>query len=75
MCVCVGGGGVRSRAGQSQQEGPDLDMVVKFHWLKGGWWWWWMGEGGRFIGCYLWSSLFTWWVAENENPPQQKKKN
>lgn len=42
--VCVGGGGVRSRAGQSQQEGPDLDMVVKFHWLK---------RGGRFIGCYL----------------------
>lgn len=30
-------------------------------------------RGGRFIGCYLWSSLFTWWVAENENPPQQKK--
>lgn len=31
-----------------------------------------IGErGGRFIGCYLWSSLFTWWVAENEKPPQQ----
>lgn len=32
----MGGGGVWSKAGQSQQEGPDLDMVVKFHWLKGG---------------------------------------
>lgn len=35
-CLCVGGRGVWSKAGQSQQEGPDLDMVVKFHWLTGG---------------------------------------
>lgn len=67
MHVCVGGsGGVWSQTGQSQQEGLDLDMVVKFHWLKGGLLHWLLSVeliihmvGGE-----------EWWG----NPPQQKKK-
>lgn len=67
MHVCVGGsGGVWSQTGQSQQEGLDLDMVVKFHWLKVGLLHWLLSVeliihmvGGE-----------EWWG----NPPQQKKK-
>lgn len=54
LAGCVGGGGVAQRAGQSLQGGAALDMAVKFHWVR---------EGARAVACYLWSSLFTWWVA------------
>lgn len=63
-CLCVGGRGVWSKAGQSQQEGPDLDMVVKFHWLTGG-----------SLHWLLSVELIIHMVGGREwKPPQKKKK-
>lgn len=64
-CLCVGGRGVWSKAGQSQQEGPDLDMVVKFHWLTGG-----------SLHWLLSVELIIHMVGGREwKPPQKKKRN
>lgn len=62
-CLCVGGRGVWSKAGQSQQEGPDLDMVVKFHWLTGG-----------SLHWLLSVELIIHMVGGREWKPPQKKK-
>lgn len=67
-CMCVW---VAAEECEARLVSPSRKDLI-WTWLLSfiGWRW------GCFIGCYLWSSLFTWWVARNgeETPHSRKKK-